>query len=109
MVPNVDIITAECKTSGHDIIGTVESGHLVLRGRIFEASLSYGLYDLYHYHTFCKSNEWFDDQFTKFYPVVKADVFELGCSLDYAAWELGVDHLPEGSTVTALSLFVPGD
>lgn len=109
MVPNVDIITAQCKTSGYDITGTAKSGHLVLRGRIFETSLSYGLNDLYHYHTFCKSNEWLDDQFTKFYSVVKADVFELDCSLDYAAWEPGVDHLPESSTVTTLFFFVPGD
>ncbi|KAH4941240.1 hypothetical protein HBI79_034610 [Parastagonospora nodorum] len=94
-----DVVDVYCAQSGADPTGTVAFGHLILRGRGFDAQLHYGGKD--------DGTGWDDYEDAQVYAYKDGIRFE--CNLDFAAWEAGRDHIIEGSTVRMLFIAGPED
>jgi hypothetical protein len=99
MINAVEIVDALCLPSGADPTGTVASGHLILRGKAFDASLEYEEED--------DVDEWPEDRDNPCQGFIKVDQVRIRCSLDIATWKFGLDYVAEGSTVKLLFMCSP--
>jgi hypothetical protein len=90
----VGVLDAYCAPSGNDPTGTVASGHILLRGKAFGATL---------FHSSNSAETGFlDDRFNislshdRF--IDNHVHFRLKCNFNIRVWESGSDHLAVGAT-----------
>jgi hypothetical protein len=107
----VEVVDAHCTPSGADPTGTFASGHLVLRGRAFNAVLGY-THDSITRYSDSTAGERIDiegDIVT--WPMDKPDTYracskighvKIMCNMDLATWNPGYEHIAEGSVVKLL-------
>lgn len=94
-----EVVDVYCAPSGADPTGTVAFGHLILRGRGFDAQL--------HYGRKADGTGWEDYEDLHVYAY--KDGIHFGCNSDFAAWEAGRDHITEGSPLRMLFIAGPED
>jgi hypothetical protein len=104
--PIVEILDAYCASSGFDPMGTVAFGHILLRGKAFDARLCYDEKAKHQLIAQAKGN-WFivsssHDQFQ-----LQNDCIALRCHMDLAISKPGRDYVPNRTTVKLLFMDRP--
>lgn len=92
----VEVVHAHCAPSGADPTGTVAFGHLILRGKAFDATIYYDHGE--HLDTSTQS--------TRYTAVVLSDIV-IRCMMDFISWRPGRDYIPHGTNVKLLLIHGP--
>jgi hypothetical protein len=107
----VEVVDVHCTSSGADPTGTVAFGHLVLRGKAFDASIGYAHDKATRFHDSSDDGSiehegdmvtWSMDTPDPCCAFVEIGRVKTMCHMDFAPWNLGRDHIVEGSAVKLL-------